>query len=44
MNEYQILKDWELSHLAEQMSPLEFDQIARTDLEITKVRKGRSFQ
>ena len=31
------LRDWEMSRLAEMMSPMEFDQIARTDLGITKV-------
>ena len=37
MEIYKPLKDWELSCLAERMSPLEFDQIAIRYMEIRKV-------
>ena len=33
------LQDWEISCLAERMSPMEFDQIARSDLGMTKVSR-----
>ena len=37
MEIYKPLKDWELSCLAERMSPMEFDQIAIRYMEIRKV-------
>ena len=37
MEIYKPLRDWELSCLAERMSPMEFDQIAIRYMEIRKV-------
>ena len=44
MEIYKQLKDWELSCLAERMSPMEFDQIAVRYLEIRKVHMHLPFQ
>lgn len=43
MEIHEPLRDSELANLADKMSPMEFDQIARTFLGITKV-KIKSFE